>query len=68
MRNGAFPLNGFRIEGGGGGVNGLADWGTGRKDGRRAGREMREVGFMRPLPFRIKPCSLTGRQMGRLRG
>ena len=37
---------------GGGGVNGLADWGAGRKDGRRAGREMREVGVMQPFSFR----------------
>ena len=42
---------------GGGGVNGLADWGAGRKGGRRAGREMRVVGVMQPVPFRINPSS-----------
>lgn len=57
MRDGPFPLNGFMVGGGGGGVNGLAEWGAGRNDGRHAEREMREIGFMPPFPFRKKPSS-----------
>ena len=35
----------------------FSGWEAGRKDGRRAGREMREVGVMQPVPFRINPSS-----------